>query len=202
MYRKYTKRFFDILGCVIILPFFLLIYILVAIAIKIDDGDFILYEGERIGLNGKIFRMYKFRTMRENAEDIRNADGTTYNSSKDPRLTRIGGFLRASSIDEIPQIINILVGQMSFIGPRPDLPDQKGLYKDSFDEWKLRVSVRPGITGYSQAYYRNSVNFMKRLDLDLYYVEHMSCYVDLKIIIQTFNSIVHKKNVYKNTDRE
>lgn len=137
--------------------------------------------------------MYKFRTMKRNAPDIRNADGSTYNAKNDPRLTRIGAFLRSSSLDELPQIINILKNEMSFIGPRPDLPEHIKLYSNK--ELK-KLSVLPGITGYNQAYFRNSVSFKERLKNDLYYIRHLSFCLDLKIFIKTIEGIVLRRGVY------
>lgn len=116
IYKKFGKRILDILLSVLLLPLLLLVAIPVGIAIKLDDGGTIFFKGKRLGKNMKIFKMYKFRTMKENAPDIRNKDGSTYNSEKDPRLTKIGGFLRKTSIDELPQILNVLEGDSGIIG--------------------------------------------------------------------------------------
>ena len=143
MYKYLIKRILDIILAILLLPFLFVTTILIAPLIYLEDGGRIFYNSKRLGKNGKVFIMYKFRTMKENARDIRNADGSTYNSIYDPRVTKIGKVLRRTSIDEIPQIINVLKGDMSFIGPRPDLPEHIMLYTN---EEKRKLKVRPGIT--------------------------------------------------------
>ena len=143
MYKYLIKRILDIILAILLLPFLCVTTILIAPLIYLEDGGSIFYNSKRLGKNGKVFIMYKFRTMKENAKDIRNADGSTYNSIYDPRVTKIGKVLRRTSIDEIPQIINVLKGDMSFIGPRPDLPEHIMLYTN---EEKRKLKVRPGIT--------------------------------------------------------
>jgi len=168
---------------VLILPIILVFGIL----IKIEDG------GERLGRNKKIFKMFKLRSMKVNAPDIRNKDGSTYNASDDPRLTKIGKFIRKTSIDELPQIINILKGDMSFIGPRPDLPEH--LYCYEKDEVR-KLEVLPGVSGYNQAYHRNAVIWKERLKNDVYYVDHISFMLDLKILFKTIFIITLRRGVY------
>lgn len=143
MYKYLIKRILDIILAILLLPFLFVTTILIAPLIYLEDGGSIFYNSKRLGKHGKVFIMYKFRTMKENARDIRNADGSTYNSIYDPRVTKIGKVLRRTSIDEIPQIINVLKGEMSFIGPRPDLPEHIMLYTN---EEKRKLKVRPGIT--------------------------------------------------------
>ena len=143
MYKYLIKRILDIILAILLLPFLFVTTILIAPLIYLEDGGSIFYNSKRLGKNGKVFIMYKFRTMKENAKDIRNADGSTYNSIYDPRVTKIGKVLRRTSIDEIPQIINVIKGDMSFIGPRPDLPEHIMLYTN---EEKRKLKVRPGIT--------------------------------------------------------
>ena len=143
MYKYLIKRILDIILAILLLPFLFVTTILIAPLIYLEDGGSIFYNSKRLGKNGKVFIMYKFRTMKENARDIRNADGSTYNSIYDPRVTKIGKVLRRTSIDEIPQIINVIKGDMSFIGPRPDLPEHIMLYTN---EEKRKLKVRPGIT--------------------------------------------------------
>ena len=123
--------------------------------------------------------MFKFRTMIVNAPDIRLSDGSTYNGDDDPRITRVGRFLRKTSIDELPQILNVLLGDMSFIGPRPDPVDWLDKYSE---KEKIILSVRPGITGYNQAYYRNSADGAMKLKNDVYYAENISFSLDLSLI--------------------
>lgn len=119
-------------------------------------------------------------------------DGSTYNGDDDPRVTKVGRFLRKTSIDELPQIINILLGEMSFIGPRPDTIDWLDRYSE--EERKI-LSIRPGITGYSQAYYRNSIDGVTKLKNDIYYVENLSIELDLKIFFKTIETVLMRKNI-------
>lgn len=196
MYRHYIKRLFGIVFSIIGLPFFLIIFIIVAPIIVFEDRGPIFYNAPRIGKNGQIYKMFKFRSMRVNAPDLRNADGTTFNSEDDPRVTKIGRVLRKTSIDETPQLLNVLKGDMAFIGPRPDLPDSdKETYRPG-DEIKL--TVRPGITGYSQAYYRNSSTLDERFDGDVYYAKNVSFLLDIKILIKTVKTVITHENVYRN----
>lgn len=143
MYKYLIKRFLDIILAIILLPFLFAIVILIGPLIYLEDGGSVFYVSKRLGKRGKIFEMYKFRTMKENSKDIRNADGSTFNSINDPRVTKIGRILRRTSIDELPQIINVLRGEMSFIGPRPDLPEHIMLYTK---EEKRKLKIKPGIT--------------------------------------------------------
>ena len=139
--------------------------------------------------------MFKFRSMKMNAPDIRNADGTTFNSEKDIRLTRIGSFLRKTSIDELPQILNVFLGDMSFVGPRPSPMGNERTYTDFV---KKKFDVRPGITGYNQALLRNSATLEERYKNDIYYAENLSFLLDCKIIYMTLRSVLCRENVYKN----
>lgn len=193
LYRRYIKRVIDLILAISMLPILLLLSLILCPMIFLEDGGPPFYVSKRLGKEGRVFKMYKFRTMKRNAPDIRNADGSTYNAKNDPRLTRIGAFLRSSSLDELPQIINILKNEMSFIGPRPDLPEHIMLYGNK--EMK-KLSVLPGITGYNQAYFRNNVSFKERLKNDLYYVRHLSFCLDLKIFIKTIEGIVQRRGVY------
>lgn len=122
MYKHFFKRLFDLIIALFALPFVLLLILIMVPLIWLTDRGPTFYNAQRVGLNGKIFKMFKFRSMKVNAPDIRNTDGSTFNSSDDPRVTRIGRFIRKTSIDEIPQILNVLIGDMSFVGPRPVIP--------------------------------------------------------------------------------
>ena len=195
IYKKYIKRILDLIISIILLPFFAIIILIVAPLIKITDSGPIFYNADRIGLNGKIFKMYKFRSMRVNAPDIRNEDGTTFNSENDPRVTKIGRILRKTSIDEIPQLLNVIIGDMSWIGFRPDLPDAFNVYSE---EDKKKLTVRPGITGYSQAYFRNSAEFSQKMKGDVYYAQNVSFALDLKILLKTIQTVVRHENLYRN----
>lgn len=192
---RVTKRNFDILLSLILMIPVILIVIISYIFIKIEDGGPLFYKAERTGLFGIPFKMYKLRSMKENAPDIRLEDGSTFNGDDDPRVTKFGKFARKTSIDELPQIINVLKGDMSFIGPRPDTP----MYLDKYtDEEKIILTVRPGITGYNQAINRNSVLTKEKLENDVYYVKHLSLFFDLKIIFMTINTIIMRKNINRN----
>lgn len=193
MYRRYIKSLLDYLIALIVLPFVLLLMVIIAPAIYFNNPGPIFYNASRLGKNGKIFKMFKFRSMYVNAPDLRNEDGSTYNSEKDPRVTKIGGILRKTSMDELPQIFNILKGDMSFIGPRPGLPDTAY----SSEEQKRR-KVKPGITGFSQALFRNSDSMEERMRNDIYYVEHISFHLDIYILFMTVKSVVCRKNIYRN----
>lgn len=194
MYQKYIKRFLDFMIALIALPFVLLIIIIVSPFILFEDGFPIFYNANRIGQHGKLFKMYKFKSMKKNAPDIRLADGSTYNGEDDPRVTKIGKILRKTSIDEIPQLLNMLKGDMSLIGPRPDPPDWIEKYPEDV---KVFLNVKPGITGYSQAYYRNSVDGEEKMKNDVFYAKHCSFCWDVKIFFKTIAVVLKHENTYK-----
>ena len=179
LYRKFFKRLFDIILSFLALPFFLILLVVLVPIIYFSDNGSIFYNAPRLGRDGKVFKMYKFRSMKVNSPDLRNEDGSTFNGESDPRLTKFGKFLRKSSIDEIPQIINVIKGDMSIIGPRPDLPEHKKLYNNNE---KRKLEVRPGITGLNQAYYRNAIAWKKRIANDIKYIDELSFILDIKII--------------------
>lgn len=193
IYRNYIKRFLDILVCIICFPFVLPVLLVAAVVIVVDDGFPIFYNANRIGKDKKEFKMYKLRSMKNNSPDIRMPDGSTYNAPDDPRLTRSGKLFRELSVDELPQLLNVFLGHMSLIGPRPDLPDEALLYDE--EEWH-RLDVRPGITGYSQAFFRNSIPTKEKYKNDLYYVENVSFKFDVKILWQTLKSVIRSKDIY------
>lgn len=196
MYRACIKRLCDILlsfvGLIILVP----VFCVVAPIIYLTDKGPIFFNGERLGHNGKIFKMYKFRSMYVNAPDLRNEDGSTYNSDEDPRVTPIGKFMRKTSIDELPQFINVLIGDMSLVGPRPGLPDREW-YDENIGEQRRR-KVRPGITGYSQALFRNSDTMEERMKNDIYYAENVSFILDVFVLFKTVQSVLGRKNIYRN----
>ncbi len=198
MYKKYVKHLLDILLAFILMPFIIPVILLLAFLIKIEDGGPIFYCGKRLGKNGKVYKMYKLRTMKVNVPDIRSKDLSTFNSQSDPRLTKIGKVIRKTSLDELPQIINILIGDMSFIGPRPDLPEHINCYEG---EEIRKLEVLPGISGYNQAYYRNSIVWKLRLKNDLYYLEHISFLLDIKIFTKTIQSIILQKGIFIKKER-
>lgn len=196
---KIIKRLLDLLLAILLLPLLLILMIIIGLMIKIEDKGSILYKSDRIGKNRRIFKMYKFRSMKENSPVIRLEDGSTYNSSDDPRLTKIGKFIRKTSLDEVPQLINIIKGDMSFIGPRPD----SAMWVDNYtEEEKVIHHVRPGITGYNQVVSRNSVGTKEKIANDIIYVNKMSFWFDVKIFFLTIKNVLFSKNVYRNEEEK
>ncbi len=200
MIYRFFKRFFDILLSLIALPFVLLIILIFAPIIYFTDKGPVFYNAPRLGRKGKVFKMYKLRSMKVNSPNLKAADGSTYNAADDPRVTKIGRLMRKTSIDEVPQFLNVLKGDMSFIGPRAHLTTNYKGYDQLDEPHKRRLDVRPGITGYSQAYYRNSATSAQKMENDVYYVEHLSFGLDVKIIFKTVASVLKRENIYVSPD--
>ena len=194
-YQLGIKRTIDIIACLVALPFVLIVLIPVAIAIKVEDHGPIFYCSMRIGKGFKEFGMLKFRSMKVNAPDLRNEDGSTFNSKTDPRVTKIGHILRETSLDEIPQVFNVLAGQMSIIGPRAGDVESKDTYEE--DE-KDKLLIRPGITGYTQAYYRNGLGVREKRLYDAWYAHSVNFGLDVKIFFRTIKTVLTHENVYTN----
>lgn len=188
--KHMIDKIFGLILIVLIFP----ILVLLSIAIKLNSKGPIIFKQKRLGKNGKVFNMYKFRTMYVDAPDLRNEDGSTFNSDDDPRVTKVGKILRKTSLDELPQILNILKGEMSFIGPRPDLPDHYDLYSE---DDKKKLLVRPGVTGYAQANGRNSNSWAQRIAMDIYYIENYSLILDIQIFFKTIFSVLKQEGVNK-----
>ena len=169
------KRAMDIVLSLVALCALSPLLLAAALAIAVETGLPVLFRQTRVGLNGCEFGMFKFRSMVKNAASI----GPYFTQTDDPRITRIGRFIRRTSIDELPQLINVLRGDMSLVGPRPDVPAQRSLY--SAEDWAQRCSVRPGITGLAQALYRSDSTEAQRLEADLRYTRDASLWLDLKI---------------------
>ena len=200
MYNNFFKRLLDILISLCVLPLVFWVILIVAPFIYFEDRGSVFYLAKRRGRYGRIFNMYKLRSMVVNAPDIRNKDNSTYNSPDDPRITRVGKFMRKTSIDELPQFINVLTGDMSIIGPRPVTIDRP---LEIYDEKrKIRLKVRPGITGFSQAYFRNSISNEEKLEKDAVYAEHVTFSGDLKIILATIRTVLFHKNIYNSCENE
>ena len=199
MYQRYLKRFFDYLLCIIGLPVFSLLYIVFGLLIKLEDGGPVFYLAERIGKDSKPFKMYKFRSMKVNAPTLLNEDGSTYNSKDDPRVTKIGKFMRENSIDETPQILNVLKGDMSIIGPRASLASALDTY---LEDELAKMKVRPGITGYTQAYYRNALSNREKRLKDAWYSEKVSLGLDLRIFFKTIQTVFKREGLYTNEARQ
>jgi exopolysaccharide biosynthesis polyprenyl glycosylphosphotransferase len=193
-----AKRALDIiastLGLIILSP----ILLVVAILIKLESKGPAIFSQKRIGLNKKEFKMYKFRSMVQNAEELKEKlakenemSGPMFKMKNDPRVTKVGRFIRKTSIDELPQLINVLKGEMSLVGPRPSLPKEVS----KFEPWMLRrLSVKPGLTCYWQVSGRNNIDFEDWMKLDLQYVNDRSFWLDLKLILKTATVLFGDKN--------
>jgi len=170
-----AKRCFDIVGAVLALLLLSPLLMATALAVCLDGGRPVLFCQTRVGRHGLVFEMFKFRSMVTNAAEV----GPYFTSTADPRITRVGRFIRRTSLDELPQLINVLKGDMSLVGPRPDVPAQRHLYSEA--DWVQRCSVRPGITGLAQAMYRSESVGGQRLEADLRYTREASLCLDLQI---------------------
>lgn len=185
MYKRYLKRGIDFVIAFIGLICASWLLLITAILIKIDSPGSVLFKQERIGLNGKVFKIYKFRSMCVGAEKQ-----GVYSDNHDARVTRIGRIIRATSIDELPQLFNILSGDMSLIGPRPPLTYHPWTYEEYTDEQKRMFEVRPGITGWAQTHGRKDVEWHKRIELNVWYVDNVSFLLDLKIFFVTIFKVL------------
>ena len=182
MYRRCFKRFFDIFFALLLLILAWPIMLILALAVKIDSKGPVLFKQKRLGKSGREFFMLKFRSMCVGAEGTGSG---VYSGKGDPRVTRVGKILRATSADELPQIFNILRGDMSFIGPRPPLTYHPWPIEKYSDEQRKMFDVRPGITGWAQINGRKGVEWNKRIELNVYYVENLTLGLDVKIIFKT-----------------
>ena len=186
MYRKYFKRILDIICSLGFILCFWWLYIVVAILVKRKLGSPVIFKQQRPGLNGKVFTMYKFRSM----TDAKDKDGNLLSDAE--RLPRFGKLLRATSLDEIPEFINVLKGDMSLIGPRPLLVEYLERYND---EQKRRHEVRPGITGWAQVNGRNAISWEEKFKYDVEYVDKLSFLLDMEIVFLTIKKIVVKEGI-------
>lgn len=189
IYRKGGKRLFDTVFSLICLIILSPVFLLVGIAVYLNLGKPILFIQERIGLNGKVFNIYKFRTMRTSSSE---SDTDT------SRLTRFGSFLRATSLDELPELFNILIGDMSIIGPRPLLVKYWELYND---EQKKRHDIRPGLTGLAQINGRNNISWEEKFEFDLDYLANYSLLLDVKIFFMTIIKVFKSEGITQDGER-
>ena len=180
MYKKFFKRFMDIIVSLIAIIVLALPMGIIALLVKLQDGGPAIFRQERLGKGGKSFYILKFRTMIIDAEK-----GGVYSDNKDPRVTKIGNILRKTSLDELPQFFNILRGDMSFIGPRPPLTYHPWPITEYTEEQFKMFNVRPGITGWAQVNGRKAVEWNKRIELNVWYVENVSLWLDIKILFMT-----------------
>lgn len=195
MYNHFLKRLFDILIGLCALPFVLLVIIVCAPFIYFTDRGPVFYNATRAGKDYKPFKMFKLRSMYVNSPDIKNPDGSTFNSAYDPRVTPFGRFMRKTSLDEFPQFLNILTGDMSFIGPRPKLWSATKSLEAMDRNLRDSFKVRPGISGYAQAYYRNSITQDEKFRYDAYYANNMSFLMDMRIICKTVRAVLFRENI-------
>ena len=195
---EFFKRIFDIICSLMAVIILLPIFFIVFLAIKIESKGPVIFSQERVGINNKSFKMYKFRSMVVNAEDLKEVlkkqnerKGPMFKIKDDPRVTRVGKFIRKTSIDELPQLLNILKGEMSIVGPRPSLPNEVR----EFEPWMMdRLKVKPGLTCYWQVSGRDQIGFEKWMELDVKYVKDRSFLLDLKLIFKTFFVLFGDKN--------
>lgn len=193
-----SKRLLDIMGSIIGLILTSPIFIIVTLAIRIESKGNVIFTQKRVGLNGKEFNMYKFRSMVVNAEDLKEKlkdnnemSGPMFKMKDDPRITKVGKFIRKTSIDELPQLFNILKGEMSFVGPRPSLPNEV----KKFEDWMMkRLCVKPGLTCYWQVMGRNNIDFEEWMKLDIRYINDRSFWLDIKLILKTVFVLFGDKN--------
>jgi exopolysaccharide biosynthesis polyprenyl glycosylphosphotransferase len=199
-YRTFIKRWFDavfaFLALVVLAPFLALI----AVAIKLDSRGPVFFCQERVGMNGRTFRFYKFRSMVDGADRMKKQlsklnelDGPVFKISNDPRMTKIGKFIRKTSLDELPQLFNVLRGEMSLVGPRPPLPNEV----EEYEQWQRRkLDVLPGMTCLWQISGRNMIGFREWMRLDIEYVENCSFGLDIKILLRTIPAVISRKGAY------
>ncbi|GAW93297.1 sugar transferase [Calderihabitans maritimus] len=193
--QRLCKRIMDLLGSLALLVLFAPLMLLIAVAIKITSPGEVIYRQPRIGQDGKIFTLYKFRTMIPGADTMGSG---MFVERNDPRITPVGKFLRKSSLDELPQLFNVLKGEMSLVGPRPAPLHHLGRY-DS--RQVRRLSVKPGITGWSQVNGRNRLLWPERIEMDLWYIDHYSLWLDIKILFLTVLRLFSGKDVEGRPDR-
>ena len=193
----YIRQILDFIGSIVLILIFSPLILLVAMLIRLDSPGSIIYRQVRCGLNGRKFILYKFRSMVQEAEQQQSKltafnlmDGPVFKMIKDPRVTRVGRFLRKTSLDELPQLFNVLRGQMSFVGPRPPLPEEV----EKYEGWqRRRMSMKPGITGLWQVSGRNQTNFDQWMKLDLEYIDNWSLWLDVKILLKTIPVVLSGK---------
>lgn len=183
MYAKFVKRFLDFFFAVLLLILFAIPMLVIVLAIKLEDHGPVFFRQERTGKNGKVFKLIKFRSMK--------ADNDVHDFKCEDKHTKVGNFLRKTSLDEIPQVLNIIKGEMSFIGPRPWITDY---YKNMNAHQRQRVEVRPGITGLAQAKGRNGLTIFEKINYDIHYVKNISFREDVKVILLTIGTVLSGKN--------
>ncbi len=195
---KILKRTFDIIGSLLGLIILSPIFLILSIVVKADSPGPIFFAHKRLGYNGNLIKIYKFRTMVINAEELlknlspeqKEEFAKNFKLENDPRITKVGNFLRKSSLDELPQLLNILKGELSIVGPRPIVEkelENYGIYGDKL------LSVKPGLTGNWQANGRSDTTYEERVEMDMQYIDNRSIFMDIKIIFKTFSAVIKKQ---------
>ncbi len=202
LFRKsfiFSKRLFDILICLLVMPVALPLLLIIALVVRLDSPGPVFFTQERTGMNGQRFKMFKFRSMVKNSEELKQRYAhlneltwPDFKITNDPRTTRTGRFLRRSSLDELPQLFNIIIGNMSLVGPRPT-----SFKADTYQLWQTeRLEIRPGLTGLWQVSGRSDLDFTDRVELDIEYIERQSWMLDLKILWQTFAAVIQARGAH------
>lgn len=196
-----VKRLMDVGVSLVAMLVFLPLTLLLGIAIKLDSPGPVFFVQPRVGKNGRLFKLYKFRSMfrdadrmKQSLEQMNEAEGPVFKIKRDPRITRVGAFLRKTSLDELPQLLNVLKGQMSLVGPRPERPELIARFREDWRGYMLRQHVKAGMTGLAQVNgLRGATSLRKRLQYDLFYVRHWSLWFDLRILwLTVFRGFVHR----------
>lgn len=195
---KFVKRATDVVLASVALVILSPVFLIIAVAIKLDSKGPVFFKHTRIGKNGKIIKLYKFRSMVINAEELIKSFTPeqmkeykeNYKLTNDPRITRVGNILRKTSLDELPQLINIIKGDLSIIGPRPVVAEELKKYQYNIDKF---LSVTPGLTGYWAANGRSNTTYEERMEMELYYIDNLSLKMDLKVFFKTILSVVKKE---------
>ena len=196
----FIKRIIDILGSLIGMIILLPLFVIIAILIKLTSEGPVFFRQERLGKDGKVFKILKFRTMVVNAEKI--GDGLKVKSENDSRITKIGRFLRATSLDELPQLWNVFIGQMSLVGPRPPATYFPYDGYENYPDWtKKRFLMRPGMTGLAQVTVRNSVSWDEKIIIDNKYIDSFNIWLDIKILFFTIFKVIKTENIYMEADK-
>ena len=192
--KRVIDFFGSLVGSIIISP----ILIIIALSIKLTSKGTVFFRQERLGKNGNIFNILKFRTMVVNAEKI--GDGLFVKTEQDNRITKMGKFLRATSLDELPQLWNVLKGEMSLVGPRPPVPHHPYKYEEYSEFQSKRFDMKPGMTGLTQITVRNSVTWCERIPVDVKYVETFNVWLDIRILLKTVQKIFVRESIYIQSD--
>ena len=200
VFNLFVKRLIDLLGSLIGMVIVFPIFINIALSVKLTSKGPIFFKQERLGKNGRVFKIIKFRTMVVNAEKM--GDGLKVKNESDNRITKVGKFLRATSLDELPQLWNVLVGDMSLVGPRPPVPYHPYKYEEYNDFQRKRFEMRPGITGLTQVTVRNSVSWDDRIRIDVEYIERFNLWLDIKILFRTVIKVIKSEDIYGQNKKE